>query len=78
MVRLLSHSSSDDHRKYRSSKALDEDRNRDPITILENQCTKAKFISSKEFEKIENKIDAQVNRDADWAEAQDHPDAVTA
>ncbi len=78
VVRLLSHSSSDDHRKYRSSKALDEDRNRDPITILKSQCAKENFISSKEFEEIQNKIDAQVNRDADWAEAQDHPDADTA
>ena len=78
VVRLLSHSSSDDQRKYRSPEDLDEDRNRDPITILKNQCAKENFISSKEFEKIQNEIDAQVNRDADWAEAQDHPDADTA
>ena len=38
VVRLLPHSSSDDQRKYRTPKALDEDRKRDPLIILEEQC----------------------------------------
>ena len=78
VVRLMSHSSSDDQLKYRSLESLDEDRNRDPITVIKNQCFQKNFILSDEFEKIENLVQMQVNEDADWAETQDHPNSDTA
>ena len=78
VVRLLPHSSSDDQRKYRTPKALDEDRKRDPLTILEDQCIREKLISAKEIEKILTEVKAQVDADTEWAEGQEHPDGDTA
>ena len=78
VVRLLPHSSSDDQRKYRTPKALEEDRKRDPLTILEDQCIREKLISAKEIKKIRTKVEAQVDADTEWAEGQEHPDGDTA
>ena len=78
VVRLLPHSSSDDQRKYRLEKALKEDLKKDPLKKLEEECLKAKFIATKEFEKIRNTVSSQIDIDAEWAEAQHHPDPDTA
>ena len=78
VVRLLPHSSSDDQRKYRSEEDLAEDRQRDPMTVLEDQCLKEKIISMKEFDKIRSEIEKQVDVDALWADSQDYPDVDTA
>ena len=78
VVRLLPHSSSDDQRKYRTEKALNEDKKRDPLKILEDQCLKAKFISASEFKKIRDKVMNQVDEDAEWADNQEHPNPSTA
>ena len=75
VVRLLPHSSSDDHTKYRSKKELEEDKKRDPIPLFKSACIKAKIIKETEFQDIENKIKDQINKDAEWAEAQDSPDS---
>ena len=40
VVRLLPHSSSDDHRKYRSEKDIDKDAKKDPIDLFIKTCTK--------------------------------------
>ena len=77
VVRLLPHSSSDDQRKYRTEDDLAEDRKRDPLTVLKDQCILDKIISKKEFEKVCNEIETQVDSDAEWADAQDHPDVDT-
>ena len=78
VVRLLPHSSSDDQRKYRLEKALKEDLKKDPLKKLEEECLKANFIPTKEFEKIRDAVSSQIDIDAEWAEAQDHPDPDTA
>ena len=78
VVRLLPHSSSDDQRKYRSKNELEEDRKKDPITKFENTCVNAGIISSEQFEAIKNKVQTDINNDAEWAEEQDHPDRDTA
>ena len=78
VVRLLPHSSSDDQRKYRLEKALKEDLKKDPLKKLEEECLKANFIAAKEFEKIRNAVSFQIDIDAEWAEAQHHPDPDTA
>jgi len=78
VVRLLPHSSSDDQRKYRLEKALKEDLKKDPLKKLEEECLKAKFIATIEFEKIRNTVSSQIDIDAEWAEAQHHPDPDTA
>lgn len=78
VVRLLPHSSSDDQRKYRTEDDLAEDRKRDPMIVLEEECIKEKFISAKEFEKIRKDVESQVDEDTEWAETQDHPEPSTA
>ena len=73
VVRLLPHSSSDDHTKYRSKQELEADKKRDPLIQFKNNCIKSKIIKDDEFQTIENKINDQVNNDADWAEEQNNP-----
>ena len=78
VVRLLPHSSSDDQRKYRSDKDLESDKKKDPIDQFEKYCVNKKVASTKDFESIRNKIFEQVNKDAEWADKQNHPDISTA
>ena len=44
VVRLLSHSSSDDQKKYRKKEDLDKDKNRDPLIVFEKNCVKNKIL----------------------------------
>ncbi|MCK5454343.1 MAG: thiamine pyrophosphate-dependent dehydrogenase E1 component subunit alpha, partial [Calditrichia bacterium] len=53
VVRLLPHSSSDDHRKYRKPEELDKDRNNDPILQFVLACTENGIISAGEFDRIQ-------------------------
>ena len=78
VVRLLPHSSSDDQRKYRLEKALEEDKKKDPLVVLEKECIEANFISHEEFEEIRSEVISQIDKDAEWAEKQKHPDPETA
>ena len=78
VVRLLPHSSSDDQRKYRLEKALKEDQKKDPLLLLEKECEQSKLIISEEFEKIKNEVSSQIDKDANWAEGQQHPEPHTA
>ena len=78
VVRLLSHSSSDDQRKYRSKEELEEDSKKDPIINFENICIDAAIITAEQFEEIKNKVHAEINDNAEWAEEQDHPEKNTA
>ena len=57
VVRLLPHSSSDDHRKYRSEKDIDKDAKKDPIDLFIKTCSKQYSIDLKDFKKIDNSID---------------------
>ena len=78
VVRLLPHSSSDDQRKYRDEKALNNDLKKDPLLILESKCIDAKFIKSDEFERIRLQVDKDVDNDSLWAEEKDFPEPGTA
>ena len=78
VVRLLPHSSSDDQRKYRDEKSLNNDLKKDPLLILESKCIDAKFIKADEFEKIRLQVDKDVDIDSAWAEEQDFPEPRTA
>jgi 2-oxoisovalerate dehydrogenase E1 component len=52
VVRLLPHSSSDDHRKYRDADELSEEQKRDPIEKFRAQCEQDGIISSDEFQQV--------------------------
>ena len=78
VVRLLSHSSSDDQKKYRKKEDLDKDKNRDPLLVFEKNCIKNKILKESDFEKLRNEIIQIVDQDAEWAEKQNHPDPNSA
>ena len=75
VVRLLPHSSSDDHTKYRTKKDLDNDKKRDPIPLFKQACIESKIIKENEFENIDNEIKKSIDKDAEWAESQSFPEA---
>ncbi|MAV58765.1 MAG: tungsten formylmethanofuran dehydrogenase [Candidatus Marinimicrobia bacterium] len=78
VVRLLPHSSSDDHRKYRNDKDLNIDKSRDPILIFEKICIDNKILSEKDIKNIQDKIKSDIDADALWAQLQEVPDSNTA
>ena len=76
--RLLPHSSSDDHRKYRTEDELKSDIEKDPITLFKTECIKEKIFVQKDFDKIEKDIFDKINKDVEWAEMQDNPNSQDA
>tara|TARA_Y100000768_G_scaffold145338_1_gene108397 strand:- start:3449 stop:5434 length:1986 start_codon:yes stop_codon:yes gene_type:complete len=74
VVRLLPHSSSDDHRKYREDKDIDNDAKKDPINLFIKTCRNKYGIDANDFKKINNLIDKQITDDLEWALKQDNPD----
>ena len=78
VVRLLSHSSSDDQRKYRSEKDLELDMTRDPIIKFEKDCLGAKVITKKDIKLIQSEVEKYIEEAVSWVEDQDDPDPKTA
>ena len=78
VVRLLSHSSSDDQTKYRSNNELKADLDRDPILRLKRECIEKEIIREEEFETIDQEIIERVNKETEWAESRPDPMASTA
>ncbi len=73
--RLLPHSSSDDHRKYRSSEELEKIRTeRDCIKKFKEYLIKHEIADVDELEKLEQEIKAEIDEAADWA--YERPDPV--
>ena len=78
VVRLLPHSSSDDHRKYREEKDLSIDKSRDPILIFEKFCIDNQILTDQDIQSIQNKIKSEIDDAALWAQSQELPDSSTA
>ena len=78
VVRLLSHSSSDDQRKYRSQKDLESDIKRDPITKFEKECLKAKILTQKEISKTQLEVNDYIEDSIQWVQSQVDPDPNSA
>ena len=78
VVRLLSHSSSDDQKKYRKKEDLDKDKNRDPLLVFEKNCIKNKILKEGDFEKLRNEIIQIVDQDAKLTNNQNHTDPKSA
>lgn len=73
-VRLLAHSSSDDQRKYRDPKELEEDLKRDPLPRMERFIIEQGHVTQEETAAIRKEIQERINRAAEWAEEQPLPD----
>ncbi len=67
VVRLLPHSSSDDHKKYRSEKELKEDLARDPVALLRAELLSKKIIGHKALVSLEEKIKSEIDEEAERA-----------
>ncbi len=72
VVRIESHSSSDDQAKYRSADEMDAVRQRDPLQHTEMQLLQMGILTSSEKDVLHERIRAEV--DAAAAEADAHPD----
>ncbi len=75
-VRLLPHSSSDDHRKYREMKEIEDDIKKDPIPRFETFLTSQGLLKSADINKIKEEISQHINDAADAAEAEPLPDVT--
>ncbi len=75
VVRLLPHSSSDDHYKYRTEEELAEDRKRDGLLKYENLLLEEGVVTPEELEDIRAQIKRQIDEAAVWAESRPDPKA---
>lgn len=76
-VRLFPHSSSDDPKKYRDSKEIEEDKRKDPIPKFEKYLLENGILSSKEIESLKKEVKQEVEDAADYAESAPSPTADT-
>jgi 2-oxoisovalerate dehydrogenase E1 component len=74
VVRLQSHSSSDDQRKYRDLNELEEDKQNDPIEKFVTRLKNDKIISDDEYQKIWKEINTEIDEAADRASKSSDPD----
>lgn len=78
VVRLLPHSSSDNHAKYRLPEELEKDRQLDPILRMEQALQEAGLLDAEQIEEIRREVRRKVDEAARWAEKQPDPDPSTA
>ena len=77
VVRLLPHSSSDDHRKYRTEEDIEKDRQRDPIPRLTRFLIDHGHLTQDEADAMKEEVKHTVDKAAEWAETQSLPDPST-
>jgi 2-oxoisovalerate dehydrogenase E1 component len=77
VVRLLPHSSSDDHRKYRTAEDIELDRQRDPIPRLARFLIEQGYLLEDEAIEMKAEVKHIVDVAAEWAESQSLPDPST-
>ena len=80
VVRLQSHSISDNHLKYRDPSAIEAEKKRDPILKMRKFVTKKGYASEKELKALEEEIKAEIDSAAEEAEKHQDPkptDATT-
>jgi len=74
VIRLESHSSSDDQMKYRSEEEMARARERDPIMQTERYLLRHRIMVQEEIEKLRAGIQAEVNKAAEEADAAPQPE----
>ena len=78
VVRLLPHSSSDNHLKYRQEEELLREQQRDPINKMEVALIESGVLTSEEVQGMRNDIHAKVDEEAKWAETLPDPEPAAA
>lgn len=70
VIRLQSHSISDNHLKYRTQEDITKETKKCPIAKLGNILIKEKIVTKSSLEKIIEEIKAEVDAASNWAEQQ--------
>ena len=78
VIRLFSHSSSDDQKKYRSKDSLDDEAKKDPLDQFSNYLIERGFLTEESFDEFRKEVINHVNEAADWALSQADPQAESA
>lgn len=78
VVRLLSHSSSDDQKKYRSQESINEDLKKDPLKLFVDKLIQKEILTELAYEEFQKEIKNHINEAADWAIKQDDPQPESA
>ncbi|MEX1054951.1 MAG: dehydrogenase E1 component subunit alpha/beta [Rhodothermales bacterium] len=78
VVRLLPHSSSDNHAKYRTPEELAEDKKIDPIARLEMTLIEAGLLSEETIARLQKEVALEVDEAAKWATKQADPEPESA
>jgi 2-oxoisovalerate dehydrogenase E1 component len=73
VIRLHSHSSSDDQRKYRAKEELEEESKQDPIEKFKKHFIEEKLITQDEIEKIETEVKEILDESVDSAHNSSEP-----
>jgi 2-oxoisovalerate dehydrogenase E1 component len=73
VVRLQSHSISDNHSKYRSEEDISAEQEKDPIKLFRAYLLERQIISPAELQSLEKELRLQVDEDAQWAENEADP-----
>ena len=78
VIRLLPHSSSDNHAKYRTPEELEADRQVDPLVRMELQLIEAGVLTADQVTAIQAEVKQEVDAAALWADQQPDPYPSTA
>jgi 2-oxoisovalerate dehydrogenase E1 component len=73
VVRLLPHSSSDSHHKYRSEEELLADQEFCPIARFEARLVEAGILNEERIEEVRREVKQEIDEAANWASQQDDP-----
>jgi 2-oxoisovalerate dehydrogenase E1 component alpha subunit len=78
VVRLTSHSSDDDQRRYRDPAEVETLKEHDPIMLFGNRLLAAGLLSAEGDDKLRAEVKAEINEASRRAEARPDPDPATA
>ncbi|MGE5410180.1 MAG: thiamine pyrophosphate-dependent enzyme [Clostridiales bacterium] len=77
-VRLLSHSSSDDQKKYRAQEEIEADQKKCPINHFSELLLKRNVMTVLAYEELKKEVNNHIEEAANWAMTHDDPKAETA
>ncbi|MGI8847103.1 MAG: thiamine pyrophosphate-dependent dehydrogenase E1 component subunit alpha [Candidatus Dormibacteria bacterium] len=78
VVRLTSHSSDDDQRRYRTAEALEADRAADCLILFRDRLAEMGVLSRADADEIRNVVQQEVDRATEVAERAPDPESATA
>ncbi|MGH2568223.1 MAG: alpha-ketoacid dehydrogenase subunit alpha/beta, partial [Bacteroidota bacterium] len=77
VVRLLPHSSSDDHAKYRTKEDIERDKAKDPLPKMAHFLIEQGYLTDQEATEMQQEVKRLVDAAADWAESRPLPEPST-